>query len=160
MHRRRRGRVRESPADSLPSREPTSGLRPTTHEIMTWAKTKSWILNLPGHPGAPIVGSYKVLPKCLWTSLIIQGPLVILIFRSFFSSCHLTFSYSEVYLAVPESHLSMILFLWFENLLIMSVSLSAAFFTRRAISLCSWFKLFLHTTGPTVRNCQTLNHDH
>ena len=35
------------------SAEPSMGLEPTNHEIMSWAKTKSQILNRLSHSGAP-----------------------------------------------------------------------------------------------------------
>jgi len=40
-------------ADSLPSVEPNPGPDPTTHEIMTAAKTKSWMLNQLSHQAPP-----------------------------------------------------------------------------------------------------------
>ena len=44
---------REFQAVSVLSAEPDVGLEPTNHEIMTWAETKSWMLNQLSHPGAP-----------------------------------------------------------------------------------------------------------
>ena len=35
------------------SMEPDAGLKLTKHEIMTWAKTRSWTPNGLNHPGAP-----------------------------------------------------------------------------------------------------------
>ena len=59
----RRGRERRR--ERIPSRlcvvstEPDGGLKPPNHEIMTWAKTKSWMLNRLSHPDAP----YRLYPK-------------------------------------------------------------------------------------------------
>jgi len=59
-----RGRGRES-SSRLPT-EPGAGLstRPdlTTHEIMTCANTKSWVLNRLGHLGAPASSILKDKP--------------------------------------------------------------------------------------------------
>ena len=44
---------RESQAGSAAvSTEPDVGLKPTNHEIMTWAKTKSQMFNLLSLPGS------------------------------------------------------------------------------------------------------------
>ena len=48
------GRWREFQGDSPLSEEPNSELHLRTHEIMTWGKTKGWMLNWLGHRGAPV----------------------------------------------------------------------------------------------------------
>ena len=47
---------RENPKQALcaASAEPNMGFNPQSHEIMTWAKTKSQMLNRLSHPGAPL----------------------------------------------------------------------------------------------------------
>ena len=54
-----RGLEGENPqADSLLSPEPDMELDLTTHEIMTWAKTKSQMPNQLSHPGTWILSFY------------------------------------------------------------------------------------------------------
>ena len=54
-----RERERERERERLPSRlhtastEPDMGLQLINHEVMTWAKTKSQMLNQLNHPSAP-----------------------------------------------------------------------------------------------------------
>ena len=43
----------ESQAGSMRSTKPSTGLIPMNHDIMTWAKIKSWMLNQLSHPGIP-----------------------------------------------------------------------------------------------------------
>ena len=53
------GRGAERGRERIPSRlhiasvEPNAGLELTNHEIMTWAKINSWMLNRLSHPGTP-----------------------------------------------------------------------------------------------------------
>ena len=44
---------REHPRPFTVNAEPDPGLESMNHEIMTWAETKSWILNRLSHPDAP-----------------------------------------------------------------------------------------------------------
>ena len=53
-----RGRERESQADSPLSVEPNQGLAPTACEIMTWAKTKSQMLNQLSHSSVPTFSGF------------------------------------------------------------------------------------------------------
>ena len=51
---RERWRKRISSRLHTVSTEPDEGLDPMNHEIMTWAKIKSWMLNHLRYPGTPI----------------------------------------------------------------------------------------------------------
>ena len=54
--------------ERIPTRLPTvstesdMGLKPTNHEIKTWAKTKSWMQNWLSHPGASRKGCFSIRP--------------------------------------------------------------------------------------------------
>ena len=50
-----RGRERIPNGLHADSTEPDLELDLMNHEIMTWAKTKSWMFNRLSHPGAPLV---------------------------------------------------------------------------------------------------------
>ena len=58
-----RGRERISNRLWTVSAEPDLGLEPTNWEIMTWAKTKSGMLNWLCHPGAPKSGVIFMFQK-------------------------------------------------------------------------------------------------
>lgn len=47
-------------ADSTLSVEPDVGLDPRTYEIMTWAETRSQMLNRLSYPGTPSMGILKM----------------------------------------------------------------------------------------------------
>ena len=55
---RERGRERIQSKLHVASTEPDTGLKPTNHEIMIWAKTESQTLNWLSHPGTPAVYSF------------------------------------------------------------------------------------------------------
>ena len=65
--KRERGRERIPSRLCTVSTEPTVGLEPTNHEIMTSAEIKSQTLNHMSHPGAPVgsVLNYKVHLKSI-----------------------------------------------------------------------------------------------
>ena len=50
--------------DFLLSAEPHAGLNPTTHQMVTWAETKSWKLKQIGHSGASLFGCFQDLFIC------------------------------------------------------------------------------------------------
>ena len=51
---------RENPKQAhAVSAEPNTGLDAPNHEIMTRAKTKNWMLNLPSHPGILVYPLYN-----------------------------------------------------------------------------------------------------
>ena len=63
-----RGRQRESQAGSTLSAKPDVRLKLVNHEIMTWAETKSQLLNRLNHRGTP-VGAFFLNPLSdLWLS--------------------------------------------------------------------------------------------
>ena len=49
----------EFQAESLLSMEPDTGARSHNPEIMTWAETKSWMLNRLSHPGIPVIMKFN-----------------------------------------------------------------------------------------------------
>ena len=67
---RDKGRERIPGRLCVVSTEPDVRLEPTNCEIVTWAETKSWMLNQLSHPGTP--ESTNSLKKQKWSSWVAQ----------------------------------------------------------------------------------------